>query len=640
MARLAAVTCVLAGLLASASALAKPKGLRALSAPDEVSLDGLPDEFDTDWRDLDHTEKGSAKKGDISAKATIAYDASAIYIAADVNDDKLAGGGDHVELLLGIPGGTVVSFGLYPGEPGKSRASVKEGGRKVGSAQIVEAPRKGGYSLEAKIPWEAIPKSKTIRVGYRGAIFVHDADSGTSVEAIVGTADTRKYAELPPISTAPELALGSGLLRERNIQSPPRYNLIADVVGDGLHERVLVYDRFMVVLGPGYRGGEQYYYRDLGTADVPLFKLSDITGDGRVEAILRRRIRGESGAVEVLEVLSYHDGAETPSSLFAHEVKLELDGGAEIVNDVEISGSGTATRITISAGQASGVDGGAVPDSSTGAAPILAPWGAVASQTFAVEDGEIVLASEKTKPSENPEPSVEAPSPRPASAPSPKPSSGSTKVAVWTKGSSGADTERVYALYKEQRKVTGDPRWDHNIDLVGGDEPERLVVHGRDLVVFGPGFRGGRGFSALTLSGFEDDDDIKSVTTRDIDRDGHHEIVVRGEIRTPLPEDLGEGDIHRQMVFVYKVKGEVLERVFAAEVGRRVGDNRIEGKITFLKKGKFHIELKPGRAVGYTEETYPWSQKTSPEDGVEPLLLPWGGVERVRLRYDGSAFSR
>jgi hypothetical protein len=640
MARLAFAVCACA-LLVSEGAFARSKGLKAFAAPDEVTLDGVPEEFETDWRELTHENKGSAKKGDLGAKATIAYDAQAIYVAADVDDDKLVGGADHVELLLGIPGGKLVSLKLYPGEPGKSRAMVKEGSRKIGGAEIVEAPQKGGYSLEAKIPWSAIPESKTIRVGYRGALFVHDADSGGSVETILGTAESRAYAELPPISTAPELALGSGLLRERNITAAPRYNLIADLVGDDLFERVLVYDRFLVILGPGYRGGEQYYYRDLGTADVPLFQLADLTGDGRAEALVRRRIAGPKGGVEVLEVLGYQGDSETPSSLFAQEVAVTLDDGAEIENEVKISGSGTRTRITISAGKASGIDHGS-PESITGATPVLAPWGPVTSQTFAVKDGEIVLASEKRREADvEPEPDGPPPDRVAHDAPSPKPKPEPAKVAVWTKSqSSDGDVDRVYALYKKQRKVSDEPRWDHSADLVGGGDKERLVVHGRDLVVFGPGFREGRGFSALTLSSFENDEDITSVSVKDVNRDGHAEIVVRGEIRTPLPDDLGEGEIHRDVVFLYMVKGEVIERVFAAEVGRRVGDDRIESKITFLKKGKFHIELKPGKAVGYTEDTYPWKQKTAPEDGVEPILLPWGGIDKVRLRYDGSVFAR
>lgn len=628
----------------SSTALAKGNGLKALTAPEKIVFDGEPKEFDTDWRSLTRFVRGTADGADLEAKATVAYDDEGLYVAADVTDDKLVGGGDHVELLLGIPGGTLASFRLYPGVPGKSRAEVKDkAGRKVSGSKIVEAPKSNGYTLEAHIPWKAVPQSSTVRVGYRGGLFVHDADRSTRADTIVGTADSQSYRELPPISTMCELALGSGLLRQRNIKKAPLFNLMADVVGDQLLERVLVYDRFIVVLGPGYRDGEQYYYRDLGTSEVPKFEARDLTGDGKADLLINKRVQGPRGSVDVLEVLSYHDKGETPNAVFAQEVTLALSGGGKITNDVRVSGSGSRTTIVIKPGDASGVSSSQFQRaSSTGATPVLVPWGTIASQTFSVKDGAFALTNEEAQEGES-APAPPAPDDdgddddddsTATARPSPKPS-----VATWEK-SSGPDTERVYDLYKKQRKVTGKASFDLTADLVGGKDRERLVVHGRDVVVFGPGFRGGRGFSAITLSNFEKASDIQSVKAQDVNGDNHDEIVVRGEIRSPLPNEVGKGEMHRDVVLVYKVKGEVLERVFAAEVGRRIGNKRITAKLSFNKKSKHQITLEPGKAVGYTKDTYPWLQKTEPDDDFEPLLLPWGGVDRIRLRYNGSKFSR
>lgn len=643
MHRLPFLTAVLmSAAFSSSSALAKGKGLKALAAPEQIVFDGEPKEFDTDWRSLDRFVRGSGKDdADLEAKATVAYDGKGFYVAADVTDDKLVGGGDHVELLLGIPGGTLASFRLFPGVPGKSRAEVKDkAGRKVAGSKIVEAPKSNGYTLEAHIPWKAVPQSSTIRAGYRGGLFVHDADTSSRAETIAGTTDSQSYRELPPISTMAELALGSGLLRQRNIKKPPLFNLMADVVGDSLLERVFVYDRFIVVLGPGYRDGEQYYYRDLGTSEVPKFQVQDFTGDGKADLLVEKRVKGPRGSVDVLEVLSYHDKGETPNAVFAQEIKLALSGGGTIENDVNVSGSGSRTTIVIKPGDASGISSSQFQRaSSTGATPVLVPWGTIASQTFNVRDGVFALTKEEAQEGES------APPPPPPGddddddddAPTKRPA---PRVATWEKQSAGPDTERVYDLYKKQRKVTGKAAFDLTANLVGGKEPERLVVHGRDVVVFGPGFRGGRGFSAITLSNFEKASDIQSVKTQDVNGDDRDEIVVFGEIRSPLPEDLGQGEMHRDVVLIYKVKGEVLERVFAAEVGRRIGNKRITAKIAFAKKSKHQITLEPGKAVGYTKDTYPWLQKTEPDDDFEPLLLPWGGIDRVRLRYDGSKFSR
>ncbi len=642
MVRLASVTCLLALLLSSGSAVANSKGLRAFAAPEDVVFDGEPKEFDTDWRPLTKEVRGSAKAGDIEAKATVAFGDDGLYVAADVTDDKLVGGGDHVELLLGIPGGTLASFRMFPGVPGKSRAEVKDkAGRKVTGSKIVEAPRRGGYTLEAFVPWKAVPESSTIRVGYRGGLFVHDADASTTAETVLGSTASQRYAELPAISTMSELALGSGLLRQRNIRSAPRFNLMANVVGDGMLERVLIYDRFLVILGPGYRGGEQYYYRDLGTKDVSKLEVDDFTGDGKADLLLVKRVPGSLGSVEVLEVLSYHAAGETPDAVFAQEVKLSLTSGGTIANEYKVSGKGAGTTIVLSPGKASGLTSADYQrTSSTGATPVLVPWGAIASQTFTVKGGTFALTQEQAQESES------APPPPPpdddtavAAAPKksgPKPPS----VTTWTKRQNAPDPEQVYELYKKQRKVQGKPSFDLRADMVGGKDQERLVVHGRDLVIFGPGFRDGRGFSALTLSQFEKASDIRAVTSQDVTGDGLEEIVVRGEIRTPLPEEVGKGQMQREVVLVYKVKGEVLERVFAAEVGRRVGDKRVEARLDFDKKAKKQITLRPGKAVGYTKENYPWMQKTEPDGDFEPLLLPWGGVEKVALRYDGTRFVR
>ncbi|MBW2456663.1 MAG: hypothetical protein JRI68_19260 [Deltaproteobacteria bacterium] len=621
-------------LLAGAVSSARPAGLKANFAPERVVIDGLPKEFGGRWRKLDYDVKGEAPDGDdLKVNATIAYDDRHLYVAAEVQDDKLVGGGDHLELLLGIPGGKVHSLKLYPGVPGKSRAQVKSGWRTVRGAQIVEAPAQGGYTLEAKIPWAAIPRSSTVRVGYRGALFAHDADKSRAIESVVGTADTRSYASLPPISIECEIALGAGLLRKQNITEPPRHNLMANLVGDKLQERVLVYDRFLVILGPGYRDGHQYYFRDLGKIDhdrgLPRFEVKDFTGDGMADVLLRKRVKGSKGSVEVVEILSYHGEDETPASVFAQEVKLDLDSGS-ITNELTLRGKGSRTKIVLKPGRAKGIDPKHFRrQSNTGATAVLTPWGTIASQTYQVRGGKFVLTNEKTKAPDRPPP------PKPtAHQPEPPPPSTNTG------GSGESNMERVYGLYKKQRKVRGRARFDMRANLVGNKAIERLVVHNRDLVVFGDGYRGGRGFAAVTLAQFEKSRDIKSVTTRDVTGDGRHEIVVRGELRAPMPEDLGPGEMHRTVVMVYKVKGNHFDRVFAAEIGRRIENRRIEAKIRFKKSGRYRIELKPGRAKGYTERTYPWLQKEVPTDDFEPLLLPWGGIDRVRLRYDGSVFVR
>ncbi len=588
----------LAVLLLAGAAEGRPRGLKAVRVQDSVEIDGVPQEWDGDWRALTFKIAGQEPGGDadLAARALVAYDADNLYLVAEVHDDKLVSGGDFLELVLGIPGGTVHSIRLFPGVAGKSRASARTGaGRAIDGARVVEAAVDGGWTLEAAIPWKTIPRSDTVRVGYRGALVIHDADASGREESAVASADSIAYASLPPLSTESELSLGNGLLREKGLTALPQFNLMADAVGDKLQERVLVYDRYLVVLGPGYREGQQYFYRDLGTSEILRFELDDFTGDGKADVLVRKR----TGGSEQAEVLSYHGGGEVPEQIFAQDL-LSSD-------QLRVSGRGKATTIVIEAG--------------------------AASKSFSFKDGHFELGESKAAPKTadaQPEPRPAPPPPRPA----PVANTPNVKT-VTRKDPNAADPDAVYTLYKQKRNVTGKARFDLSADLAEDDRKERVVVHGSDIVVFGAGFRGGRSFAATTLS--VEPSDIENVGARDVTGDGKSDIVVRAKLRAPLPPDVGQGEMIRSVVMVFQLRDGQLERVFAAEIARRIGDKQIEANITL---GSGNIELKPGRASGYDEKSYPWKQKESPEGGFEPLLLPWGGIDRVRLTFDGKEFAR
>ena len=199
--------------------------------------------------------------------------------------------------------------------------------------------------------------------------------------------------------------------------------------------------------------------------------------------------------------------------------------------------------------------------------------------------------------------------------------------------SAGELLEQVYDLYKRDRGVSGRPRFDRAIDVAGDARPERVLLHDRDLVVFGKGFKGGTGYSYLTLQQFASPSDILDLSTRDVTGDGKAEIVVRGVMHGNGPA----GPIDWEVTLVFQVVGDTLRRVFAAETARSMGTKRVTGSMRFSGGG---IELAPGAAVGWTERTYPFGQDTGPVGGYEPLLLPWSNVSPVRYRWTGSGFSR
>jgi hypothetical protein len=61
---------------------------------------------------LDQSVKGKSGKPDLRASGVVAYDATNVYVGADVTDDQLKAGADHVVLAIAL-GGT--GRGLFRG---------------------------------------------------------------------------------------------------------------------------------------------------------------------------------------------------------------------------------------------------------------------------------------------------------------------------------------------------------------------------------------------------------------------------------------------------------------------------------------------------------------------------------------------
>ena len=616
-------------------ALADGTSLRAdLVEGKSIRLDGVPKE----WGGLvalSYTLRGRNAKPDLEARAGLAYDSTNLYVGADVTDDVLrGGGGDHLEVVIGFPGGATSAVLLYPGDPGKTAGFARTGdGAGVSGARVVEAPRAGGWSLEAVVPWSAFPAARQVRVGLRGAIFLHDADSGTTVKNVVGTAPSASYGALPPLNTEAEQSLHDGLLKEKSLRGAPRWNLIADVAGDPMKERVLVFDRYLVVLGSSFRKGSEYYYSDLGVdaANVIGCEVRDFAGNGQSDIVLRKRFGTAAKHREMVQVL--HFGAsEVPTTIFQHEVAVVTDAGA-VVNEVSFVPDGPRTAIKISAGAARSFNGANYREPvETSWDPAILPWGAVSAQLYKLSGSAFARASEERQ-------SVAAPVTSPAAAEGP----GLPKAPP--PPSASELMEKVYDLYKRDRGVSGRPRFDLATDVSGDGQNERVLLHDRDVVIFGKGFKGGTGYTFLTLQQFASPSDITEVTARDLSGDGKAEILVKGVVHATGPgsrwgqgpQTPGGDRVDREVLLVFQVANESIKRVFAAEIGRAIGRKRINGSVRFGGGG---IELAPGNAVEWTAATYPFTQESGPVGGLEPLLLPWGGAAAVRYRWSGGAFNR
>jgi hypothetical protein len=610
---------------------------------EKVRIDGDLREWPNKMTELGDTLSGSGG-GDPRAAVTIGYDDLNLYVVLKIFDKRIvrsaaAGANeDHATLSLAFPRGrdfNSYELELYPGNPGKVAGVVKLKGAALGNAKIVEAPSQGGLHVEAQIPWSAFPDAAKVRVGLRAAVTYTDADAPGSISGVISSATGRAGKALPPLLLEAEEGLESQLLKPKGLVNPAR-EAFGNVSGDGMFERVAVFGDSLAIVGPHYRGGKEFYFADLGVRDASMvtrLSLVDFDGDGRDEIVIQKRIGAPDKYREIVTVTKVA-ADDTPFQAFAHEVGIKTADG-KIENRVSIKNN----ALEVAQGESEGFDPATyaeVTPSDMGSA--LLPWESVGSRTFkwvgkGFEQAEQTPFTPKGASGSNAKAAKKghkasaAKSDGPPAPPAPRAPSSDELL------------DRVYALYRKDRGVGGGrPSFDFVTDVAGDRGPERVLVHGKDLVVFGKGFRQGQSYAFITI-GVTDAKDIVDVTARDFTGDGKAEIVVRAVLHAKASKALGGDVVERRALMIYGIKDDALARVFAAETSRAVGENEVLGAIAFEpgKRG-LEIELRPARALGWTEKSYPFPPDTTTAGGLEPLLLPWGAPSKRRYHFDGNAY--
>jgi hypothetical protein len=396
-------------------------------------------------------------------------------------------------------------------------------------------------------------------------------------------------------------------------------------------EAVAIYGGFLTIVGPHYREGKEFYFGDLhvpNASHITRFELRDADGDGKDDIIFQVRDGGDNYR-EIFEIRRVGSD-EVPAPVFQHEIGI-VTGDGKIVNQVELKPEGRGLAVVISRGEAEGFEEATYREPRQGQIPnALFPWDPVESRTFQWTGSRFEQSKEtKGKAHKGGRKKGGGGKAVPEGPPSPPPPRAPNPDELM---------DQVYALYKKEHKVgKSAPRFDFVTDVAGDTTLERILVHNKDIVVFGPGFRGGTGYATITV-GVADPKDIVDVTSHDLTGDGKAEVVVRAVLHQKSKE-LGDELVDRYAMYIYRVGEDGIVRVFAAETGRAMAGNRVLAAVLFRPAARgYSIELLPGRAVGWDKKSYPFPVETGLQGGLEALVLPWGTPKKT-YAFSGNAFA-
>ncbi|HQY62678.1 MAG TPA: hypothetical protein PK141_14875 [Polyangiaceae bacterium] len=619
-----------AGASGYESTLVGPLRAELIDEAAPVKLDGLLKE----WQPRSPTERlRGATEGRAFAVA-LQYDGAKVYLAGEITDPnyvrtaRFSEHEDRVSVALAFPsaGGRykVYELSIFPGKAGETAGSVRYAagpskGQAVPSAKVVDAPQERGLTFEAVVPWATFAEASTVRVGLRAAVRYHDGD-GTKELGVLGTGPGGESAptELPALPTAAERAVVDGLLEPNGLaKAVPKIDLIVDITGDAMKERVSVFDRYVTVCGPGYRGGKQFFYRQL-VGDVARLEARDLGGRGKDSLLVRSRIAHGGAEREAFEVWAFpHDEPET---LFAHEVAAGR-GANKLVNSLRISRSEIEVLVEPAVGWVA--ESYREPALGGDVLPLLLPWGTVKSRLYRFDGHRFQRASEVAQDGPKASAAPAATPPVPRDLPTPPVANG------------GDLGRRLFEQYLTDQQVARGtrPKVDLQVQAHGDPRPERVALVGRDLVVLGPGYKGGTQYAFVRLSDFAAAEDIGEVTARDLTGDGLAEVLVRGKVK-PSP------GVESDVLLVYSAAGDRIVRLLGVETGREAGGARAQGLVQFApnKTRGFDVDVRPGVVRGCTERTCVFVEG-EPTAQTVPVLLPWGKTRHVRLVWNGTAFA-
>ena len=433
---------------------------------------------------------------------------------------------------------------------------------------------------------------------------------------------------LPPLSTESEQALGDGLISDKGLTGAPqvqprrRRRRRRD---EGARARLRsLPGRARAELPQGHR----VLLHRASTATYESCEVRDVTGDGQAESSSRS---ASAPAASIRDVLmrdrQLRLGARSRQPIFQHEIGITTDDGSIVErchlrarrrqvghpSDARARAHGLRRRQLPRAHR----DARGTPCSCRGA---RSPRSSTSSR-----------AASSRRPREERQAGVAAPPPARAL--------GSRRDAG--DAQSAAAAERGRAPRAGLRPLQDGPRRQRASRASTSPStspatpaPSACSSTIATSSIFGKGFKGGTGYTYLTLPQFASPSDILEVTARDVTGDGKAEILVRGVLHANAPAQAGGGtSIARSSSC--SGRDDQLRASSLRETARAIGQKRVAGTIALRER---RDPARPGarstgprRPTRSTKTPAPWAASSRCScRGEAPKPRATGGTAGLR----------
>lgn len=318
------------------------------------------------------------------------------------------------ELSIVTPEGSLESELTLTKKGPRPSLSIRRGKAKGFDPESFREPKIGGGITTMLMPWSEVSertfewKGEGLALADEKKAKAPSRPGKTSSPSTASSSSTKKPPAPRPPSEDELLEQVLALYKkDRGVkEKKPRFDFVTDVAEDETMERVLVFEKDLVVFGKGYRKGLGYASITLGVkepADVLSVTTSDLTGDGHAEilvhAILRAKASPELGGdtVDRQALLVYQVQGDEIKRVLGVETGRSL-GKKRVLGSVLFVPRGNTVDVVVDRLRAIGYTEKTYPfpedtTAAGGLEPLLLPWGTVKRRVYEYRGGTFSLAN-------------------------------------------------------------------------------------------------------------------------------------------------------------------------------------------------------------------------------------------------------